>query len=209
MEEKDVEVFLEDGGLTIRGEKKAEMEDKDRQFSERFYGRFERRIARLRCRGGPGERSLQKRRADRHRAQIGGSAEKHQADPDQRTDADALKRNAGAWLQTRRAVAASAADRLERLPFGVGEERLRRWRGGPALRARACARSDSGWLAGRRSLSLPLRIEAQEERAERFRRAPELLHQRGGEGVGVRFRLARIGAVHAAPARRRRARRRR
>lgn len=44
MDEKDVEVFLEDGGLTIRGEKKAELEDKDRHFSERFYGRFERHI---------------------------------------------------------------------------------------------------------------------------------------------------------------------
>lgn len=44
LEEKDVEVLLEDGGLTIRGERKAEIEDKDRHFSERFYGRFERRI---------------------------------------------------------------------------------------------------------------------------------------------------------------------
>ena len=44
LEEKDVEVLLEDNGLTIRGEKRAEVEDKDRQFSERFYGRFERRI---------------------------------------------------------------------------------------------------------------------------------------------------------------------
>jgi len=44
MDENNVEVLLEDGGLTIRGEKKAEVEDKDRHFSERFYGRFERRI---------------------------------------------------------------------------------------------------------------------------------------------------------------------
>lgn len=44
LDENDVEVLLEDGGLTIRGEKKAEHEDKERQFSERFYGRFERRI---------------------------------------------------------------------------------------------------------------------------------------------------------------------
>lgn len=42
--EKDIEVLLEDGVLTLRGERKSEMEDKDRQFSERFYGRFERRI---------------------------------------------------------------------------------------------------------------------------------------------------------------------
>jgi HSP20 family protein len=44
LDEKDVEVLLEDGVLTIRGEKKAETEDKDRHFSERYYGRFERRI---------------------------------------------------------------------------------------------------------------------------------------------------------------------
>lgn len=44
LEEKDVEVMLADGVLTLRGEKKSETEDKDRHFSERFYGHFERRI---------------------------------------------------------------------------------------------------------------------------------------------------------------------
>ena len=44
LKEKDVEVLLEDGVLTLKGEKRSETEDKDRQFSERFYGRFERRI---------------------------------------------------------------------------------------------------------------------------------------------------------------------
>ncbi|GAC1331738.1 MAG: Hsp20/alpha crystallin family protein [Beijerinckiaceae bacterium] len=44
LDEKDVEVLMEDGGLTIRGEKKSEVEDQARQFSERYYGRFERRI---------------------------------------------------------------------------------------------------------------------------------------------------------------------
>ena len=44
LDEKDVELFVEDNGLTIRGEKRSETEDKDRQFSERIYGRFERRI---------------------------------------------------------------------------------------------------------------------------------------------------------------------
>jgi HSP20 family protein len=44
LEEKDVEVLLEDGVLSLKGEKRSETEDKDRQFSERFYGRFERRI---------------------------------------------------------------------------------------------------------------------------------------------------------------------
>ena len=45
MSEKDVELLLEDGVLTLRGEKKSETEDKDRGYSERYYGRFERRIA--------------------------------------------------------------------------------------------------------------------------------------------------------------------
>lgn len=44
LEEKDIEVLLEDGVLTLKGEKQSETEDKDRQFSERYYGRFERRI---------------------------------------------------------------------------------------------------------------------------------------------------------------------
>ncbi|MET0529195.1 MAG: Hsp20/alpha crystallin family protein [Microvirga sp.] len=44
MEDKDVEVLMQDGVLTIRGEKKSEIEDKERAFSERAYGRFERRI---------------------------------------------------------------------------------------------------------------------------------------------------------------------
>lgn len=39
-----VDVQLANGVLAIRGEKKTETEDKDRRFSERYYGRFERRI---------------------------------------------------------------------------------------------------------------------------------------------------------------------
>ncbi len=45
MDEKDVEVLLQDGLLTIRGEKKLENESQDRTFSERFYGRFERQLS--------------------------------------------------------------------------------------------------------------------------------------------------------------------
>ncbi len=45
MSEKDVELLVEDGVLTIRGENKSETEDKDRGYSERYYGRFERRVA--------------------------------------------------------------------------------------------------------------------------------------------------------------------
>ncbi|TIM54398.1 MAG: Hsp20/alpha crystallin family protein, partial [Mesorhizobium sp.] len=42
MEEKDIEVLLDDDVLTLRGEKRSETDEKD--YSERFYGRFERRI---------------------------------------------------------------------------------------------------------------------------------------------------------------------
>jgi HSP20 family protein len=42
--EKDVEVLFEDGVLILRGEKRAETEDRSRAFSERLYGRFERRL---------------------------------------------------------------------------------------------------------------------------------------------------------------------
>ncbi|MEW9837743.1 Hsp20/alpha crystallin family protein [Mesorhizobium marinum] len=45
LEENDIEVLLEDGVLTLRGEKKSETEDTGRQFSERHYGCFERRLA--------------------------------------------------------------------------------------------------------------------------------------------------------------------
>jgi HSP20 family protein len=45
MDENDIEILLDDGTLTIRGEKTSATEDKDKQFSEHFYGKFERRIA--------------------------------------------------------------------------------------------------------------------------------------------------------------------
>jgi len=44
LEERDVEVLLQDGLLTVRGEKKLETEARNRSYSERFYGRFERQI---------------------------------------------------------------------------------------------------------------------------------------------------------------------
>lgn len=44
MGEKDIEVLLENGVLILRGERSSENADAARQFSERFYGRFERRI---------------------------------------------------------------------------------------------------------------------------------------------------------------------
>ena len=44
LEERDVEVLLQDGLLTVRGEKKLETDARDRSYSERFYGRFERQV---------------------------------------------------------------------------------------------------------------------------------------------------------------------
>jgi HSP20 family protein len=44
LDENDVDVELANGVLAIKGEKKTETEDKDRLFSERYYGRFERSI---------------------------------------------------------------------------------------------------------------------------------------------------------------------
>lgn len=45
LDEKDVEVQVEDNVLTLRGEKRTETEDKERRYTERSYGRFERRLA--------------------------------------------------------------------------------------------------------------------------------------------------------------------
>lgn len=44
LDQKDVELALENGALVIRGEKKHEATDEKRLWSERYYGRFERRI---------------------------------------------------------------------------------------------------------------------------------------------------------------------
>lgn len=44
LEEKDVSLEIANGVLSIAGEKKTESEDKARRFSERYYGRFERRM---------------------------------------------------------------------------------------------------------------------------------------------------------------------
>jgi HSP20 family protein len=44
MTEKDVQIEIAGGVLTIRGEKKAERSDEGRYFTERTYGAFERRI---------------------------------------------------------------------------------------------------------------------------------------------------------------------
>jgi len=45
LEERDVEVLLHDGVLTVRGEKRVEKEGGSRTFSERYFGHFERQIA--------------------------------------------------------------------------------------------------------------------------------------------------------------------
>jgi HSP20 family protein len=44
LQEKDVNVELRDGVLSISGEKRSETEDKERRLSERYYGHFERSI---------------------------------------------------------------------------------------------------------------------------------------------------------------------
>lgn len=44
LEEKDVEVTLTDNVLAIRGEKRVEQDDARQQYSERYFGTFERRI---------------------------------------------------------------------------------------------------------------------------------------------------------------------
>jgi len=45
LEEKDVDLSIQDGVLTIRGEKRMAQENRDRTVSERYYGRFERRLS--------------------------------------------------------------------------------------------------------------------------------------------------------------------
>ena len=45
MDEKDIDVSIDDGMLTIRGEKRAEHEGKNGSYSERFYGAFQRSLA--------------------------------------------------------------------------------------------------------------------------------------------------------------------
>lgn len=44
MDESHVDLSIADGVLVLRGEKNAEYDDQDRGYSERSYGRFERRI---------------------------------------------------------------------------------------------------------------------------------------------------------------------
>ena len=44
IDEKDVDISLEEGVLTLRGEKRSQIDEQDRGYSERSYGRFERRI---------------------------------------------------------------------------------------------------------------------------------------------------------------------
>ncbi|WP_380803923.1 Hsp20/alpha crystallin family protein [Sphingobium tyrosinilyticum] len=44
LNEKDIELSIYNGVLTLKGEKKSEHQDKDRGWSERFYGRFDRSI---------------------------------------------------------------------------------------------------------------------------------------------------------------------
>ena len=44
LSEQDVDITVEEGVLTLRGEKKSQVENKHRGYTERSYGRFERQI---------------------------------------------------------------------------------------------------------------------------------------------------------------------
>jgi HSP20 family protein len=44
VKEEDIDLTVEDGVLTLRGEKKSTHTDKERGYSERSYGTFERRL---------------------------------------------------------------------------------------------------------------------------------------------------------------------
>jgi HSP20 family protein len=44
VDEKDIELSLQDGVLTLRGEKRSEHDDRRRGYSERYYGSFARSI---------------------------------------------------------------------------------------------------------------------------------------------------------------------
>ena len=45
VKEEDIDLTIEDGVLTLSGEKRSEREDREKGYSERSYGRFERRIS--------------------------------------------------------------------------------------------------------------------------------------------------------------------
>lgn len=44
LKQQDIDLSIDNGLLTISGERKATEEDRERGWSERFYGRFERRL---------------------------------------------------------------------------------------------------------------------------------------------------------------------
>lgn len=77
-------LLLDDGVLTLRDEKLSETEDKDRQFPERFYGRFDRRIPLgYEIDGNAAEARVPQRGADRDPVQDRKGAVAGQAHPDQ------------------------------------------------------------------------------------------------------------------------------
>jgi HSP20 family protein len=45
LEDKDIELRVENNVLTLKGEKRTEIQDKDKRYSERYYGRFERSLS--------------------------------------------------------------------------------------------------------------------------------------------------------------------
>ena len=86
LEEKDIEILVEDGVLVLRGEKRAETDDRGRAFSERFYGRFERRLVLGDIDEGSDPGPVPQWRVDPDRPQIGTQPVAGKADSDQHSD---------------------------------------------------------------------------------------------------------------------------
>jgi HSP20 family protein len=82
MAERDVEVQIANGFLTIRGETKAERTDEGKYFIERFYGSFERHIPLEGVREDKAEGILPERRLDHHGAEIRGGQGRRQTHRD-------------------------------------------------------------------------------------------------------------------------------
>jgi len=99
LEEKDINVELMNGILCIKGEKKTETEDKDRLFSERYYGRFERRIPVDEVEEDKASASFKKRRPDHHATEVGQSSGERQAHRDKQIRASRVLYSGG-WLSS-------------------------------------------------------------------------------------------------------------
>ena len=80
--ERDIEVTLHDGMLTLKGEKKSESQGA--VYSERQHGRFELDAARFRCRSRQGYRGIQEPCSNDHCGLEAGGPTSSKAHRDQR-----------------------------------------------------------------------------------------------------------------------------